>query len=129
MAGRHRKPTETGRQVARISAFAAMAAAPLGVAGTASAAESTSSAPSAPSVERSATWEKLAHQQDIVTRPLLLLGVMLILVGIQLLSLGLVADVVGRTYHEAQGRPPYYVRKWINRVPSKAPPAVSRTAS
>ncbi|GAA1087014.1 transglycosylase family protein [Pseudonocardia alni] len=61
MAGRHRKPTETGRQVARISAFAAMAAAPLGVAGTASAAESTSSAPSASSVERSATWEKLAH--------------------------------------------------------------------
>ena len=75
------------------------------------------------------TWEKLARQQDIGTRPLLLLGVMLILVGIQLLSLGLVADVVGRTYHEAQGRPPYYVRKWINRVPSKAPPAASRTAS
>ncbi|HKP62342.1 MAG TPA: glycosyltransferase family 2 protein [Polyangiales bacterium] len=80
-------------------------------------------------ISASLTWEKLAHQQDIGTRPLLLLGVMLILVGIQLLSLGLVADVVGRTYHEAQGRPPYYVRKWINRVPSKAPPAVSRTAS
>jgi glycosyltransferase involved in cell wall biosynthesis len=63
------------------------------------------------------TWEKLAHQRDIGTRPLLLLGVMLILVGIQLLSLGLVADVVGRTYHEAQGRPPYYVRKWVNRLP------------
>jgi len=75
------------------------------------------------------TWEKLAHQEDIGTRPLLLLGVMLILVGIQLLSLGLVADVVGRTYHEAQGRPPYYVRKWINRMPSKAPPVASRTAS
>ncbi|WP_224390720.1 transglycosylase family protein [Pseudonocardia sp. ICBG1293] len=59
MAGRHRKPTETGRKVARVSAFAAVAAAPLGVVGTAAAAESASSA--APSVERSATWEKLAH--------------------------------------------------------------------
>jgi hypothetical protein len=46
----------------------------------------------------------------------------LILVGIQLLSLGLVADVVGRTYHEAQGRPPYYVRTWVNRGATKAPP-------
>ena len=68
------------------------------------------------------TFEKLALQEDIGTRPLLLLGVMLILVGIQLLSLGLVADVVGRTYHEAQGRPPYYVRSWVNRAPTKAPP-------
>ncbi|ALE83154.1 transglycosylase family protein [Pseudonocardia sp. HH130629-09] len=59
MAGRHRKPTETGWKVARISAFAAVAAAPLGVVGTAAAAESTSSA--APSVERTAAWEKLAH--------------------------------------------------------------------
>ncbi|HKU43400.1 MAG TPA: hypothetical protein VJR89_34800, partial [Polyangiales bacterium] len=77
------------------------------------------------------TWAKLAHGEDIGTRPLLLLGVMLILVGIQLLSLGLVADVVGRTYHEAQGRPPYYVRTWINRTPTKAPPANvgSRTLS
>jgi glycosyltransferase involved in cell wall biosynthesis len=68
------------------------------------------------------TFEKFAHQQDIGTRPLLLLGVMLILVGIQLLSLGLVADVASRTYHEAQGRPPYYIRTWVNRSTTKVPP-------
>jgi glycosyltransferase involved in cell wall biosynthesis len=68
------------------------------------------------------TYEKLWLGEDIGARPLLLLGVMLILVGIQLLSLGLVADVVGRTYHEAQGRPPYHVRTWINRGPTAAPP-------
>jgi hypothetical protein len=39
--------------------------------------------------------------------------VILILVGIQLLSLGLVADVLGRTYHEAQGKRPYHVRDWV----------------
>ncbi|MBC3193013.1 transglycosylase family protein [Pseudonocardia sp. C8] len=54
MAGRHRKPTETGRTVARIGALTAMAAAPLGIVGTASAA-------SAPSVNSTATWDKLAH--------------------------------------------------------------------
>jgi hypothetical protein len=59
-------------------------------------------------------YAKLVEGASLANRPLLLLGVMLILVGIQLLSLGLVADVIGRTYHEAQGRPPYHVRKWIN---------------
>ena len=55
MAGRHRRPTETGRKVARVGALTAMAAAPLGIVGTASA------APSAPSVESTSTWNELAH--------------------------------------------------------------------
>jgi glycosyltransferase involved in cell wall biosynthesis len=70
------------------------------------------------------TYGKLVHQQELSDRPLLLLGVMLILVGVQLLSLGLVADVIGRTYHEAQGRPPYHVRRWINNERRPAPAVV-----
>jgi glycosyltransferase involved in cell wall biosynthesis len=62
------------------------------------------------------TYLKLGLGHELANRPLLLMAVLLILVGIQLLSLGLVADVVGRTYHEAQRRPPYHVRKWINRA-------------
>ena len=61
------------------------------------------------------TVEKLAYGHPLGNRPLLLLGVMLILVGVQLVSLGLVADVLGRTYHEAQRKPPYYVRNWVGR--------------
>lgn len=57
--------------------------------------------------------EKLVFGVELANRPLLLLGAILILVGIQLVSLGLVADVLGRTYHEAQGKRPYYVREWI----------------
>jgi len=38
---------------------------------------------------------------------------LLILMGMQLMSLGLVAEVVARTYHEAQNKPPYYVRSWL----------------
>jgi len=54
--------------------------------------------------------EKLAFHARLSDRPLLLLGVLLIVVGLQLVSLGLVADVVSRTYHESQDKPPYYVR-------------------
>lgn len=57
--------------------------------------------------------EKWIFDAAIGQRPLLLLGVLLILVGLQLLSLGLVADVVSRTYHESQNKPPYYVRTQI----------------
>lgn len=55
--------------------------------------------------------EKLAFGSDIGDRPLLLLGVLMIVVGVQLASLGLVADVVSRTYHESQNKRPYHVRE------------------
>jgi hypothetical protein len=57
--------------------------------------------------------QKLFLGIDIGTRPLLMLGVLFIVVGVQLVSLGLVADVLSRTYHESQGKPPYYVRERI----------------
>lgn len=54
--------------------------------------------------------EKLVFHAKLSDRPLLLLGVLLVVVGLQLLSLGLVADVLSRTYHESQNKRPYYVR-------------------
>jgi uncharacterized protein (DUF486 family) len=57
--------------------------------------------------------EKIAFGATLAERPLLLLGVLLIVVGVQLVSLGLVADVVSRTYHEAQRKPPYHVRSRV----------------
>ena len=57
--------------------------------------------------------EKLLFGASLAERPLLLLGVLLIVVGVQLVSLGLVADVVSRTYHEAQRKPPYHVRSRV----------------
>lgn len=73
-------------------------------------------------------YGKLVQGLELANRPLLLLGVMLVLVGVQLLSLGLVADVLGRTYHEAQGRPPYHVRRWVNREATPADDAQGKTA-
>jgi glycosyltransferase involved in cell wall biosynthesis len=54
--------------------------------------------------------EKLAFHRTLSDRPLLLFGALLIVVGVQLLSFGLVADVVSRTYHESQDKRPYYVK-------------------
>ena len=60
-----------------------------------------------------ATWlaaEKLLLGADIGNRPLLLMAVVAILSGVQLFSLGLLAELQMRTYHESQGRPIYRVR-------------------
>lgn len=43
-------------------------------------------------------------------RPLLLLAVLLIFLGIQFITIGLLAELVVRTYHESQQKPIYYVR-------------------
>lgn len=58
-------------------------------------------------------FSRLAWGTPLSERPLLLLGVLLIVVGIQLVSLGLVADVLSRTYYESQRKPTYYVRKIV----------------
>lgn len=56
------------------------------------------------------TIEKLAFGHDIGGRPLLLLGVLLALIGVQLLATGLLGELLTRIYHEPQGRPQYLLR-------------------
>jgi glycosyltransferase involved in cell wall biosynthesis len=58
-------------------------------------------------------FQKLVHGATLADRPMLLLGVLLIVVGIQLASLGLVADVLARTYFESQKKASYHVRKVV----------------
>ena len=58
---------------------------------------------------------RIAYTEPLADRPLLTMGVLMLLAGIQLVSLGLVADLLTRTYHEAQHRRPYFVRHWIEK--------------
>jgi len=44
-------------------------------------------------------------------RPLLFLAVLLIFIGIQFVTLGLIAELQARTYHESQNKPIYHVRE------------------
>lgn len=56
---------------------------------------------------------RLVLHQGIGDRPLLLLAVVLVLAGIQLFCVGLLAELLMRTYHESQGRPIYRVRERV----------------
>ncbi|NEP56517.1 MAG: glycosyltransferase family 2 protein [Symploca sp. SIO2G7] len=56
---------------------------------------------------------KLGFSENIGDRPLLILAVVLILTGVQLLSFGLLGELLMRTYHESQGRPIYRVREVV----------------
>ncbi len=56
---------------------------------------------------------KFILNAEIGNRPLLLLSVVLFISGIQLLSVGLLAELMMRTYHESQKRPIYRVREII----------------
>ncbi|MBE9079538.1 glycosyltransferase family 2 protein [Romeria aff. gracilis LEGE 07310] len=56
---------------------------------------------------------KFFRQADIGNRPLLLFAVVLFIAGIQLLSFGLLAEMMMRTYHESQRRPIYRVREVV----------------
>jgi glycosyltransferase involved in cell wall biosynthesis len=55
------------------------------------------------------TIQKLSGH-SIGGRPLLLLGVLLIIVGIQLIGMGLIGEMLVRVYHESQKKPIYALR-------------------
>lgn len=50
------------------------------------------------------------HAYKLSERPLLLLAVMMIILGVQFLVMGLIAELVVRTYYETQKKPIYTVR-------------------
>ncbi len=56
-------------------------------------------------------YERLFGHQSIANRPLLLFGILLIFTGLQLLTLGLLAEMQARTYHESQDKPTYVIRE------------------
>ena len=61
------------------------------------------------------TFQRQVYGIPLSDRPLLLLAVLLIFVGVQFITIGLVAEMLARTYHESQNKPTYYVRRIIGR--------------
>jgi hypothetical protein len=55
--------------------------------------------------------QRLFFHMPIGNRPALLLGVMLVLIGLQFVCFGLLAEILVRTYHESQGKKTYAVRE------------------
>jgi glycosyltransferase involved in cell wall biosynthesis len=72
-------------------------------------------------IEKFGTPMVYAHRN-----PLLLLAVMLFVVGVQLIGMGLLAELLVRTYHESQSKPVYLIAEELN-VPAAQPPPVTGT--
>ena len=54
---------------------------------------------------------RLFGYQSIANRPLLLFGILLVFTGVQLVTLGLLAEMQVRTYHESQDKTTYVIRE------------------
>jgi len=70
---------------------------------------------------------KFGVGQDIGTRPLLSLAVLLVVLGVQLMSMGLLAEMITRTYHEAQDKPIYVIREQLDGTAPASPAAEPST--
>lgn len=57
--------------------------------------------------------EKLLGE-SIGSRPLLYLGLMLTVTGIQLITTGFIADLIMRTYYESQNKKPYNIKRQLD---------------
>jgi glycosyltransferase involved in cell wall biosynthesis len=64
---------------------------------------------------------KLFTGASLGDRPLLTLAVLMIIVGVQFISMGLLGDLAVRSYHETQGKPIYGIREVLDQGPDDAP--------
>ncbi len=61
--------------------------------------------------------EQAFRAYRIGTSPWLMLAVLLTVLGVQFLMMGLLGEILTRTYHEAQGKPIYVVRQVLEATP------------
>lgn len=57
---------------------------------------------------------KLAGLRSFVATPLPIFSALFVIVGVQLIAMGVVAEMVMRTYYESQGKTPYQVKETVN---------------
>lgn len=59
-------------------------------------------------------YQRVFEDVRVNRNPLFILGFFLLLTGVMLITQGLLAELVMRTYHESQGKPPYVIRQIIH---------------
>jgi glycosyltransferase involved in cell wall biosynthesis len=67
------------------------------------------------------SYQRLILKVGIANRPLLLLAVLLIVIGIQFITMGLLGEIIVRTYHESVEKHIYAVREVIDSEQEKMP--------
>jgi glycosyltransferase involved in cell wall biosynthesis len=60
------------------------------------------------------SYERLVLKHGIANRPLLLLAILLIVIGIQFITLGLLAEIMVRAYHESSAKRIYHIKEIID---------------
>ena len=77
-------------------------------------------------------FERIVFGVRLAGRPIVLLAILLAVLGVQLISIGLLGEMMVRTYHESQGKPIFRVREIVetsapeltSRRPAANPPAL-----
>ncbi len=57
------------------------------------------------------TFQRQVYGIGMSDRPLIFLAILLMFVGVQFITMGLIAEMLSRTYHESQSKPTYYIRE------------------
>jgi glycosyltransferase involved in cell wall biosynthesis len=60
------------------------------------------------------SYQRIFHGVPLANRPILLFAVLLVVVGFQFVSIGLLGEMLVRTYHESQRKPIYIVREILS---------------
>ncbi len=66
---------------------------------------------------------RIMYNMHLINEPLLLMSMMLFILGFQSVLMGLIAELLVRTYHESQHKPTYTLRRVINTHPSLSVPS------
>jgi len=78
------------------------------------------------------TWlgvERLFFGVELGGRPIVLLALLLVVTGVQLVTLGLLGEMLARTYHESQGKPIYMVAEDLRPRQDRGEPVQRRIAA
>jgi hypothetical protein len=59
-------------------------------------------------------FQRLVMGEQLAGRPVVLLAILLTVIGVQFVSIGLLGEMVVRTYHESQAKPVYRIREQLN---------------
>ena len=68
-------------------------------------------------------WQKLVSDVWVHRNPMFLLAILFTLVGVQFLGIGLVAEIMVRTYFESQQKTAYSISETKNLTPEASPAA------
>jgi glycosyltransferase involved in cell wall biosynthesis len=60
------------------------------------------------------SYQRLIVQVSLANRPLLFLAILLIIIGIQFITIGLLAEIMARAYHESSEKSIYFIREIVD---------------